>query len=46
MKGGLVQDNIEINEHYLDKLLKNKNSWTFIFINGISHAINFFWSNS
>ena len=23
LKGGLVQDNIEINEHYLDKILKN-----------------------
>ena len=23
LKGGSVQDNIEINEHYLDKILKN-----------------------
>ena len=46
LKGGSVQEEIiEINEHYLDKILKNKNSWTFIFINGISHAIIFYWSN-
>ena len=25
LKGGSVQDNIEINEHYLDKNLKNNN---------------------
>ena len=25
LKGGAVQDNIEINEHYLDKILKNNN---------------------
>ena len=25
LKGGSVQDNIEINEHYLDKILKNNN---------------------
>ena len=25
LKGGAIQDNIEINEHYLDKILKNKN---------------------
>ena len=25
LKGGLVQENIEINEHYLDKILKNNN---------------------
>ena len=25
MKGGAMQDNIEINEHYLDKTLKNNN---------------------
>ena len=24
LKGGTIQDNIEINEHYLDKILKNK----------------------
>ena len=23
LKGGFVQENIEINEHYLDKILKN-----------------------
>ena len=26
LKGGLVQENIEINEHYLDKILKNNNN--------------------
>ena len=26
LKGGSVQDNIEINEHYLDKILDNNNS--------------------
>ena len=26
LKGGLVQDNIEINEHYLDKILENNDS--------------------
>ena len=26
LKGGSVQDNIEINEHYLDKILKNNNT--------------------
>ena len=25
LKGGSLQENIEINEHYLDKILKNKN---------------------
>ena len=25
LKGGVIQDNIEINEHYLDKILKNNN---------------------
>ena len=25
LKGGLIQENIEINEHYLDKILKNNN---------------------
>ena len=25
LKGGAIQDNIEINEHYLDKILKNNN---------------------
>ena len=25
MKGGPIQENIEINEHYLDKILKNNN---------------------
>ena len=25
LKGGAIQENIEINEHYLDKILKNKN---------------------
>ena len=25
LKAGSVQDNIEINEHYLDKILKNNN---------------------
>ena len=25
LKGGAIQDNIEINEHYLDKILKNYN---------------------
>ena len=26
LKGGAVQENIEINEHYLDKILKNNNT--------------------
>ena len=26
LKGGFEQDNIEINEHYLDKSLKNNNT--------------------
>ena len=26
LKGGFIQENIEINEHYLDKVLKNNNS--------------------
>ena len=26
LKGGFVQENIEINEHYLDKILKNNNT--------------------
>ena len=26
LKGGFIQDNIEINEHYLDKVLKNNNT--------------------
>ena len=26
MKGGAIQENIEINEHYLDKILKNNNT--------------------
>ena len=26
LKGGSLQDNIEINEHYLDKILKNNNT--------------------
>ena len=26
LKGGSIQDNIEINEHYLDKILKNNNT--------------------
>ena len=26
LKGGSIQENVEINEHYLDKILKNKNS--------------------
>ena len=25
LKGGVIQENIEINEHYLDKILKNNN---------------------
>ena len=25
VKGGAIQENIEINEHYLDKILKNNN---------------------
>ena len=25
LKGGSIEDNIEINEHYLDKILKNSN---------------------
>ena len=25
LKGGSLQDNIEFNEHYLDKILKNNN---------------------
>ena len=25
LKGGSIQNNIEINEHYLDKILKNNN---------------------
>ena len=30
LKGGAIQDNIEINEHYLDKILKNNSTWTLI----------------
>ena len=26
LKGGSLQENVEINEHYLDKILKNNNS--------------------
>ena len=26
LKGGVIQENIEINEHYLDKILKNNNT--------------------
>ena len=26
LKGGSIQENIEINEHYLDKILKDNNS--------------------
>ena len=26
LKGGSIQENIEINEHYLDKILKNNNT--------------------
>ena len=26
LNGGCIQENIEINEHYLDKILKNKNT--------------------
>ena len=26
LKGGSIQDNIEINEHYLDKILKNNST--------------------
>ena len=26
LKGGAIQENIEINEHYLDKILKNNNT--------------------
>ena len=26
LKGGSIQENIEINEHYLDKILKNNDS--------------------
>ena len=62
--GSIQEENIEINEHYLDKILKNNNSWTlihviifsihtfiwvcynYVYINGSSYAINFFWSNS
>ena len=25
LKGGVIQENIESNEHYLDKILKNNN---------------------
>ena len=25
LKGGAIQENIEINEHFLDKILKNNN---------------------
>ena len=33
LKAGSVQEeNIEINEHYLDKFLKNNNTWILIFI--------------
>ena len=64
LKGGFVQEeDIEINEHYLDKIPKNNKTWTlilviifsihtfiwvccnYVYINGISHAINFFLSN-
>ena len=30
LKGGSEQENIEINEHYLDKILKNNDGWTLI----------------
>ena len=30
LKGGFVQENIEINEHYLDKILKNNKTSTLI----------------
>ena len=26
LKGGSIQENVEINEHYLDKILKNNNT--------------------
>ena len=32
LKGGAVQENIEINEHYLDKILKNNKIWTLIHV--------------
>ena len=32
LKGGSLQENIEINEHYLDKILKNNKIWTLIHV--------------
>ena len=32
LKGGAIQENIEINEHYLDKILKNNKIWTLIHV--------------
>ena len=41
LKAGSVQEeNIEINEHYLEKI--NKKKLISLFLNGVSHAINFF----
>ena len=37
LKAGSVQENIEINEHYLDEILQNNNSQ-----NGISYAKNLY----
>ena len=30
LKAGSVQQNIEINAHYLDEILQNNNTWTLI----------------
>ena len=30
LKGGSVQENVEINEHYLDKILKNNDRRTLL----------------
>ena len=32
LKAGSIQDNIEINEHFLDKILKNNKTWTLIHV--------------
>ena len=31
LKGGSLQEDVEINEHYLDKILKNNNTWMLSF---------------
>ena len=36
LKGGAIQEDIEINEHYLDKILKK--TITYVYVNGISYT--------